>query len=93
MIEVKAVIMVKLEQVDNKATKEVPPVFYYRDGSGDPGSPAECEVQAIWIKLKDRKGNEVEVDISGYVEDFEPIENEILKELSEQDDREPEVEV
>jgi hypothetical protein len=87
MIEINATIIVKLEKIDYRATKEVPIVFYYKDGSGDPGSPAECDIEAIWIKLKDRKGNEIEVDISEYV-DTEKVGDAILEELSEQNDRE-----
>ena len=86
MIEVNATFIVKLEDIDYKATKGETMVMYYKDGSGHPGTSPECEVHAVWVKLKDRKGNDIEVDISEYLDDTDVVEEKILSELTEREE-------
>ena len=82
-IEVSQNLIIDTADVEYKATKGEPMVMYYKDGSGYPGSPPECEVQAVWRKLKDREGRDVYVDILPLIDDTDDLENKILEELSQ----------
>jgi hypothetical protein len=84
VIEVQQNLIIDLADIDYKATKAEPMVMYYRDGSGYPGSPAECEVHAVWMKLKDSKGNDVRVDILPLIQDEDALGDLILEELDKE---------
>lgn len=41
-------------QIEYRVTSGTPPVWYYPDGSGDPGTPDECElIDAVCVSFTD----------------------------------------